>query len=79
MLRSVDEICQIGLAPAARQFWKNFQTLLVLLIPNCTPYRMITYTKSDTNRRQFAKRVVLVSFSKTPNSNFEKLTVHVFF
>ncbi len=29
------------------QFWKNFQTLLVLLIPNCTRYRMITYTNID--------------------------------
>ena len=26
------------------QFWQNFQTSLVLLIPNCTHYRMITYT-----------------------------------
>jgi hypothetical protein len=26
------------------QFWQNFQTSLVLLIPNCTRYRMITYT-----------------------------------
>ena len=26
------------------QFWQNFQTSLVLLIPNCTPHRMITYT-----------------------------------
>jgi hypothetical protein len=26
------------------QFWKNFQTSLVLLIPNCTHHRMITYT-----------------------------------
>ena len=27
------------------QFWQNFQTSLVLLIPNCTRHRMITYTK----------------------------------
>ena len=26
------------------QFWQNFQTSLVLLIPNCTRHRMITYT-----------------------------------
>ena len=26
------------------QFWQNFQTSLVLLIPNCTENRMITYT-----------------------------------
>ena len=25
------------------QFWQNFQTSLVLLIPNCTHNRMITY------------------------------------
>ena len=28
------------------QFWQNFQTSLVLLIPNCTNYRMITYTNT---------------------------------
>ena len=28
----------------AVQFWQNFQTSLVLLIPNCTRHRMITYT-----------------------------------
>jgi hypothetical protein len=30
------------------QFWQNFQlqTSLVLLIPNCTRHRMITYTIS---------------------------------
>ena len=26
------------------QFWQNLQTSLVLLIPNCTRKRMITYT-----------------------------------
>ncbi len=26
------------------QFWQNLQTSLVLLIPNCTCQRMITYT-----------------------------------
>ena len=26
------------------QFWQDFQTPLVLLIPNCTHNRMITYT-----------------------------------
>jgi hypothetical protein len=25
------------------QFWQNFQTSLILLIPNCTRHRMITY------------------------------------
>jgi hypothetical protein len=28
------------------QFWQNFETSLVLLIPNCTRHRMITYTNS---------------------------------
>jgi hypothetical protein len=26
------------------QFWQNFKTSFVLLIPNCTRHRMITYT-----------------------------------
>ena len=30
------------------QFWQNFQTSLVLLIPNCTRQRMITYTNIYT-------------------------------
>jgi hypothetical protein len=30
------------------QFWQNFETSLVLLIPNCTRHRMIPYTKSST-------------------------------
>ena len=30
------------------QFWQNFQTSLVLLIPNCTRHRMITYTNNTT-------------------------------
>ena len=29
------------------QFWQNFQTSLVLLIPNCTRHHMITYTNMD--------------------------------
>ena len=29
------------------QFWQNFQTSLVLLIPNCTRQRMITYTYEE--------------------------------
>ena len=28
------------------QCWQNFQTSLVLLIPNCTRQRMITYTNT---------------------------------
>jgi hypothetical protein len=33
------------------QFWQHFQTSLVLLIPNCTRHRMITYTNMDFNKR----------------------------
>jgi hypothetical protein len=29
------------------QFWQNFQTSLVLLIPNCTRHRIITYTNYE--------------------------------
>ena len=35
------------------KFWQNFQTLLVLLVPNCTHNCMITYT----NRSQFVSYV----------------------
>jgi hypothetical protein len=31
--------------PGVVQFWQDFQTSLVLLIPNCTRHRTITYTK----------------------------------
>ena len=30
------------------QFWQDFQSSLVLLIPNCTYHRMITYTNHVT-------------------------------
>ena len=43
--RDIWKFCQIRLAPRPVQFWQNFQTSLVLLlIPNCTRQRMITYT-----------------------------------
>jgi hypothetical protein len=43
------------------QFWQNFQTSLVLLIPNCTRHHMITYTNF---RNMYCRYVVLdfVSF-----------------
>ena len=41
--RDVWKFCQIGLAPAARPIFAKL-TSLVLLIPNCTHHRMITYT-----------------------------------
>jgi hypothetical protein len=34
------------------QFWKNFQTSLVLLIPNCTRCRMITYTNCPLHQKE---------------------------
>ena len=37
------------------QFWQNFQTSLVLLIPNCTRQRMITYTNNNIPRANGAK------------------------
>ncbi len=44
--RDVWEFCQIGLAPEARPILAKFAniTQLVLIIPNCTRQRMITYT-----------------------------------
>ena len=53
--RDVWKFCQIGLEMFGNfakldslrrlvQFWQNLQTSLVLLIPNCTRQRMITYT-----------------------------------
>ena len=37
--------CSRGNSPRRLvQFWQNFQTSLVLLIPNCTRQRMIPYT-----------------------------------
>ena len=43
--RDVWKFCQIGLAPAARPILAKFPNITrVLLIPNCTRQRMITYT-----------------------------------
>jgi hypothetical protein len=33
------------------QFWQDFQTSFVLLIPNCTRHRMITYIYSEMSMR----------------------------
>ena len=50
------------------QFWQNFQTSLVLLIPNCTRHRMITYTylqvKDETSagcRKPFVTQFLIPS------------------
>ncbi len=50
--RDVWKFCQIGLAPAAR----TINPSLVLLIPNCTRQRMITYTN-------FSEPSFLVSYN----------------
>ena len=42
--RDVWKFHQAGLAQRPVQFWQNFQTSLVLLIPNCTHHCIITYT-----------------------------------
>ena len=39
-VRDVSKVGEWGVV----QVWQNFQTSLVLLIPNCTHNRMITYT-----------------------------------
>ncbi len=41
------------------QFWQNLQTSLVLLIPNCTRQRMITYT----NVQYSTNRLPIICFS----------------
>ena len=50
-------LVQLGIN-STRDVWKfakldsprqNFQTSLVLLIPNCTPHRMITYTNFESH------------------------------
>ena len=44
------------------QFWQNFQTSLVLLIPNCTRHRMITYS----NTLGCASRFISDTETRTP-------------
>ena len=59
------------------QFWQNFQTSLVLLIPNCSCHRMITYTKSstfDTNVLLRSRFVVLTVFDQYPKGRGRALT-----
>ena len=45
-INSTRDVWKFAKLDSPRQFWQNFQTSLVLLIPNCTRHRMITYTKS---------------------------------
>ena len=50
------------------QFWQNFQTSLVLLIPNCTRHRMITYTNTRNWKLVYSTRFRAMSprFSFAP-------------
>jgi hypothetical protein len=42
------------------QFWQNFQTSLVLLIPNCTRHRMITYTNKFGKKQVIWLRLIML-------------------
>jgi hypothetical protein len=43
-INSTRDVWKFAKLDSICQFWQNFQTSLVLLIPNCTRHRMITYT-----------------------------------
>jgi hypothetical protein len=43
-INSTRDVAKLDSPRRLVQFWQNFQTSLVLLIPNCTRHRMITYT-----------------------------------
>jgi hypothetical protein len=49
------------------QFGQNFQTSLVLLIPNCTRHRMITYTnwKNFSSETSFLKSPKKITIGRT--------------
>jgi hypothetical protein len=47
--RDVRKVAKLDSPRQLVQFWQNFQTSLVLLIPNCTRHRMITYTNLKCN------------------------------
>ncbi len=49
--RDVWKFCQLDSPRRLVQFWQNLQTSLVLLIPNCTRQRMITYTNIRFSNR----------------------------
>jgi hypothetical protein len=49
--RDIWKMCpQIALSSAARAILAHFQISLVVLIINCTPSRVITYTNLDLNK-----------------------------
>jgi hypothetical protein len=50
------------------QFWQNFQTLLVLLIPNCTRHRMITYTNTTLKTLIFSNFSIAQARTKISKS-----------
>ena len=47
------------------QFWQNFHTSLVLLIPNCTHNRMITYTYKISGYRIYIQVTNLYTTTQT--------------
>jgi hypothetical protein len=56
--RDVWKFCQIC------QFWQNFRTSLVLLIPNCTRHRMITCTKQQACQSLFSSEGQMSNLDK---------------
>ena len=50
------------------QFWQNFQSSLVLLIPNCTHNRMITYTYYFDVKHNKPARVFYHGFQTRENN-----------
>ncbi len=75
--RDVWKICQIGLAPAARPILAKFANITcILLIPNCTHQRMITYTILNVKRYPFLGHRVepLLPFIKNYIISFNIIT-----
>ena len=55
------------------QFWQNFQTSLIPLIPNCTRNRMITYTYGIIKNIVWKCPSKIITFRSLKNSDLEKL------
>ena len=58
--RDAWKFCQIDSPRRLVQFWKNFQTSLVLLVPNFTHNLMITYT--NFNLRKFQSKYLVTLY-----------------
>ena len=65
------------------QFWQNFQTSLVLLIPNCTRQRIITYTNyySSTTHSIYRtkQRTARMQRKKAQIIQFKQLLIKISF